>query len=144
MSCNEGKSSCGSSCVIAAIVGLVFGALIGILFAFDLIPNIVVSVWIAFGLGVLALVMLFAAALTSSVVMCGTLGRCLRKNAVCLLVGIIGTIVFTVILLSIVINPILLSAQVLVAIAAFFFVFMLSALVAFILCLINENRYNEG
>jgi hypothetical protein len=39
MSCCENK--CGASCGLAVFVGILFGIAVGVLFAFALIPNIV-------------------------------------------------------------------------------------------------------
>lgn len=145
MNCCERKCNCGPTCSLAVIVGLLFGAIIGVLFALDFIPNIILAVWIVLALGVLALALLFVSALTSGVVMCGVLIKCLRQHTTCLLTGIIGTIISTIILISVVLDPALLLVQIFIAIAAFFFVFMLTELIFFIYCLACENRYNyEG
>ena len=57
MSCNNECGFTACSC-IGVFISIVFGAIIGILFAFDLITFIVTLAWVAFGFGVLALILL--------------------------------------------------------------------------------------
>ena len=50
---------CSSGCNCWALVlGVLFGIIVAILFAFGLIPGITLAVWIAFGIGVLLLLVL--------------------------------------------------------------------------------------
>ncbi len=140
MSNSEKLRSCASSGVISWVVGLIFGTIIGILFSFLLIRNMLTAVWIALGLGVIAFILVFIAALISSVNMCVVLGKCLRGHISCLIAGIIGTIIFGIILLSVALNPLFILVRILVAIAAFFFGVMVTELVLLILCLSDALR----
>jgi hypothetical protein len=133
-----------SNCCLAVAVSLIFGAVIGVLFAFDLVANMVVAAWIVFGIGVLAFVLLFAGVFTSSVTMGGLLPKCLRRNIGYLLAGIIGTIISAIVLLAIEIVATDLIAA-FVAITAFFFAFMIAEFIIFINSLVYESRYpHEG
>lgn len=136
MCCPDGRhvNLCGCFGVQLA---LVFGAVVGILFAFGLIPGIVTAAWIAFGLAVLLLIFLIAALLTvsdRSRILC----KCLRKNICCLLIGIIGSIILTIIALSIVLIPTVTLIAAIVALAAFFFALMIIGLISFICCIVEE------
>jgi hypothetical protein len=90
-----------------------------------------------------ALGLLFAAALAAGCSHCGVLLKCLRQHAACLLTGIIGTIISAIIIISIAIVTSSLLVQIFVAILAFFFAFMITELISFIICLSCEGRYND-
>ena len=137
------KCGCGASCGLAVFVGILFGIAVGVLFAFGLVPNITLAAWAALAIGIVALALLFAAALASGANMCGVLGKCVRQHAVCLLVGIIGTIISAIIIISITIVVASLIVQIFVAILAFFFAFMLTELINLIICLACESRLRE-
>ena len=134
MSCN-GCSLKACSC-IGVILSIIFGAAIGVLFAFRYIPAIVVSAWIAFGLGVLTLILLTIGVFFAGISMPNVLSKCLCLNGTCLLVGSIGTIIMALAALSISLTPAFISIIVLVALGAFFFALMLISLIATISCII--------
>ena len=93
MDCNQ---PCNRSCsCISYIISLVLAIIVGVLFYFNYIQNIVTSVWIAFGLGVLNMIFLVVMILFASLNERSALSKCLNKKGTCYLVGIIGTIIFT-------------------------------------------------
>jgi len=131
-------NKCGFSacCCIGLLISVVFGAVVGVLFAFEYICFIRIAAWIAFGFGVLTLVLLIFGLFSASVNPPSALSRCLCKYTSCLLVGIIGTIITALAALVIVLNPACISVITLVAIGAFFFALMIIALIALIRCII--------
>ncbi|HAN21651.1 MAG TPA: hypothetical protein DCP51_08280 [Clostridiales bacterium] len=135
MSCNEkcGFSAC--SC-LGVVISLIFGTLVAVLFALNLIPLINTVVWIVFGLAVLILLLLVLGVFLGAVTLSGALRKCLCKNALCLLTGVIGTIISAIVALSIVLNPALILVVIFTGILAFFFALMTIGLIAFIKCII--------
>lgn len=137
MPCNI-NCNLNSSCFIGILLSLFLGAAVGILFAFGFIPGIVISAWIAFGLGVLTLIFLVYGLFLAAVSPTGPLSKCLYKNTLCLLIGIFGTIITALAALSIVLTPIFISVIILVAIGGFFFSLMIFSLIALLCCITCE------
>lgn len=135
MSWNEkcGFSAC--SC-LGIVISIIFATVIAVLFAFGLIPLIFIGIWIALGLAVLFLILLVIGIYSAATCPHNLLQRCICKNALCLLVAIIGTIITAIVALSIILIPVLISSIIIIAILAFFFSLMIIGLVAFIGCLI--------
>lgn len=135
MNCNKkcGFNACGC---LGIVLSIVFGAIIGLLFAFDHIPFIVISTWIAFGLGILSLIILVVGVFLAVIHQTLPLQKCLCQNTKCLLAGIIGTIISALAALSIVLTNEFISVIVLVSIEAFFFAMMILNLIGFINCIV--------
>ena len=135
MSCKDkcGFSACGC---LGIVISIVFAAIIAVLFAFGLIPFIVTVTWIAFGLAVLALIILIIGIYSAALCPHNALQKCICRNAICLLAAIIGTIISAIAALAIVLIPIFISVIILVAIGAFFFALMMIGLIAFISCIV--------
>ncbi|MDQ5983476.1 MAG: hypothetical protein RUMPE_00500 [Eubacteriales bacterium SKADARSKE-1] len=137
------KKECRACGCIGILTSLVFGALVGVLFAFSLIPNIVISVWIAFGLAVLSLIILIVAAFLASSERYGALVKCLCINGKCLLAGTIGTIIIALAALSIVLTPVFVSITILLSIGAVFFALMIISIICLISCIINALSFRR-
>ena len=137
------KDHCGfSPCLsIAFPVSLVVGILVAILFTFGLIPGITTATWIVFGLGVLGLVFVLIAVLLLGCNRCFVLLKCLEKLLPCLLAGIFGTIILSLVALSIVLS-IGIFTIILVGLLAFFFSLLIVSLILLIQCVI-ENRFSN-
>lgn len=123
---------------IAVTIGIVFGAVIGILFAFIPIPFMGTAIWIAFGLGVLALVALIIEIFIAGVTAPNVSSKCLHKGTGLLLVGAIGTIISSIVALSITLTPTLIAVITIIAIVAFFFALMVVALISVLLCIASR------
>ena len=117
---------------------MVFGAIVGTLFAFGFIPFIGIAVWISLGLAILFLLILVAGIFLASSERCSAVARCVPTNAICLLAGIIGTIILSLAALSIFLIPIFISVIILLALGAAFFAFMVISLISFISCIACE------
>jgi hypothetical protein len=133
MGCDNRKP-CVNVCCLGLILGVIVGAFVGVLFAFEYIPGITVGLWIAFGFAVLALILLFAGAYLSEVNPTIALARCLCRYTPCLLAGIFGTIISTVVSLS---SAMLTSFKIyaaFAAISAMFFTLLITEVIGFVSC----------
>lgn len=133
MSCNRNFDACGS---IGILISIVFGALIAVLFNLGLITFLTTAVWIVFGLSVLALVLLVWGAYLSAVSIPGVLRFCISRNGLCLLAATIGTLIASIVALSIVLTPASILITIFIAVFAFFFALMIIALIALLRCII--------
>jgi len=140
------RCNCKACSCIGLIISIVFAAIIGTLFALNLITSIVVSVWIAFGLGVLGLIILTTGAFLGAVTFPNALTSCLCKNGNCLLAGAIGTIISALIALSFTLSSTGVFAIIIIILLAFFFALMIVALVALLSCIICRmcSRHRES
>lgn len=133
------KSCLTPSTCIGVLISIVVAIIVGVLFALNNIPLITTAAWIAFGLSVLSLIFLILGAFISALTLPNSLSMCLCKHVVGLLVGIIGTLVFTIIALSIVLCPLVISNVIIVALGTLFFTFLLIELISFIVCIICKS-----
>ena len=140
MECNN-ENPISVCSFFSVIISVLAGAIIGVLYALCFIPFITTAVWIAFGLGVLALIFLVAGVFLAAVLQPYALIKCLRGNSTYLLVGIIGTILSALAALSIVLIPFCIPAITLIAIGAFFFTLMIFGLINFIICIVSRIYY---
>lgn len=130
---------CSSGCNCWALVlGVLFGIIVAILFAFGLIPGITLAVWIAFGIGVLLLLVLTGLIAIAAKDRANALDKCLCKNGVCLLISALGTIISTIAALSISLVPYSLLIIALVFIAAAFFGVLVLSFIALLICVIKK------
>lgn len=133
MSCNRNFDACGS---IGIVISVVIGALVAVLFNLGFIPGITTVVWVVFGLSVLTLILLVWGAYLSAVSIPGVLRICVSRNGICLLAGIIGTLISAIIALSIVLVPASILITIFIGIFAFFFALMIIGLIALLRCII--------
>ena len=85
---------------VALLLAALFGVASGLLFAFALIPSIVIGVWIAFGLAVLVLLILLALTIAAAKSNNPVLRRCLYTHGTALLIAALATLVLAVMALS--------------------------------------------
>lgn len=141
MSCNcncNCKSCSPNACCIAVLVSIVVGIVVGFLFFSGNIPFIVTALWIALGIAGVALVLLVVALFVGVANPPTALSICLCKHAICLLVGIFGTIVLAIIALSTVLATGMISIIIIIALGAVFLSILLISLVSFLICVINK------
>lgn len=124
------------------IISVIFAAAVGILYGMGNVPNIETSVWIAFGLGVLTLVFEFVGVDLASINPETSLYKCLYNEINCLLVGSVGTIVSSLVLLSITLTTTIL-VDVLVAIDAFFFAEMVIGWIVLLDCVVHRRARED-
>ncbi|OGO90673.1 MAG: hypothetical protein A2Y17_02985 [Clostridiales bacterium GWF2_38_85] len=132
--CNR-RRVCSCSC-LSIVLSIIIGAIVAILFAFDLIQFLEVIIWITFGLSVLALIILYYVAVIAAREQSSPLIRCLCRNILCLIISAFGTLILSIVGLSIILVPELIASIIIVALLFFFFALLLISLIAFLLCLL--------
>ncbi len=128
-------------CCIGVLLSLIAGIIAGVLFAFHVFTFLPVGVWIVLGIAVLTLIFVELALIFGALSFTNPLNECLRRGIRCLLIGIFGTIILAIILLSILLT-ISTPVIILVGLLAFFFVLMVISLIALIRCIITAMRLN--
>lgn len=133
---NNGKHCVCPGCQLrSAITGIIFGIVLGILFYSVSIPFIITGIWIAFGIAAFILVYILGVLfLTSCGDSCLKTKCCLRENTKCLLTGSIGTIITSIIALSINLITQNIPIAVLIGLVAFFFIYLIVAIISFVKC----------
>ena len=129
---------CGR-CIIPTIIGIIFGIIVGFLVSSGIITNFIPIAWIAFGIGLLAIVLLILIALFSE----EDAEECVCEHGKCLAIGAIGTVLLAVILLAILTVVTGVAIAVLFGILGFFFIFALVSLLQLILCLVEATCWDR-
>ena len=135
--CCPCRNGCG---VVGTILGIIIGIIIAIFFSLGFTPLILTGVWIAFALGAAVLTyVIITGLINSSNDIRSDSGSCFCRYAKCLLFGSVGTVLAALAALSITLDIAVTAIVVLIGIGVFFFVFMISALVSYIKCLIRKS-----
>ena len=126
---------CKGSCTVAAFIA---SAIIGVLAAFFQITGVITVtpafLWVAFGIAVVYLaVLVVASALNRGAVQ----GECLCDQLNALLIGILGTILFALVLLAVGIVATSVVSAILVGLLLFFLSLTLTASACFVRCQAN-------
>ncbi len=116
--------------IFGVLISVILGSLIGWLYAEGEITNILTATKAVFVFGVASIVSLIGATLFSSI---NRVTGCIYKNVIYILSGIIGTIVSSLIAISLILTPSI-AAGILIGIVAFFFFLSLVGLIILILC----------
>jgi hypothetical protein len=136
--CSSGRCySIACSC-IAIFVSLVIGAIVGLLYAFGIISVNTTSQWIILVLAFVLLFLVVLALLLAALSVDSPLGDCIKRGAIFLLIGILGTIILALILTSISASTVI--TAILVGIEAVFITLMIFALISFVSCLLCVIR----
>lgn len=122
-------------CLITLIIGVVLGIIVGYNAYLAVIPGIVTGLWIAFGIGIGALVLLALIALFA----CGRKERCICKVGYCLAIPSVGTIITAIIGLAITITAETVLIAILIGLAVLFLTMTILNLLRLVLCLVDEN-----
>ena len=131
--------SCGCGAV-GTIFGIILGVIVAVLFSLGLTPLILSGIWVAFSVGVASLAfVLILAAFTGCSTSCCNVEKCLIKKLKCLLIGILGTILTTLALVSISLEISSIVVTIIVALATFFLIFLISSIVSFLKCLVYRQ-----
>ena len=129
---------CGR-CIIPTIIGIVFGIITGVLVNTGVITNFLPIAWIAFGIGLLAIVLLILIALFSE----DEATECVCENGKCLAIGAIGTVFLAIVILAVSAITTGVAAAVLFGILGFFFIFTWVSLLELLLCLIEAACFDR-
>ena len=129
---------CGR-CIIPTIIGIVFGIITGVLVNTGVITNFLPIAWIAFGIGLLAIVLLILIALFSE----DEATECVCENGKCLAIGAIGTVFLAIVILAVSAITTRVAAAVLFGILGFFFIFTWVSLLQLLLCLVEAACFDR-
>ena len=129
---------CGR-CIIPTIIGIVFGIITGVLVNTGVITNFLPIAWIAFGIGLLAIVLLILIALFSE----DEATECVCENVKCLAIGAIGTVFLAIVILAVSAITTGVAAAVLFGILGFFFIFTWVSLLQLLLCLVEAACFDR-
>ena len=127
------RDICG--CLITLLIGIVFGIIVGYNAYITLIPGIVTAIWIAFGIGVGALVLLTLIAAKT----CCKKEKCICRNGKCIAIAAVGTIITSIIGLSITITAESVLIAILIGLGTLFLTMTILGLLNLVLCLVDEN-----
>ena len=126
---------CNSLNYIGSIaLSIIFGIIVGTLFFMGFITGIETVIWIVFGLAVLNYILFLIIDLLDS----ENLRTCKCKYLTGIFVGIIGTIILSIVALGIVLSVGSIISSIVAAIGGFFVAFMFINILLFLLCL-NRN-----
>lgn len=135
--CCPCRGGCG---VVGTILGIIFGIIIAIFFSLGFTPLILTGIWVAFALGAAVLIyVIIAGLISSSNDIRSDSSGCFCRYAKCLLFGSAGTVLAALAALSITLDIAVTAIVILIGIGVFFFVFMVSALISYIKCLIRKS-----
>lgn len=135
---NNTGCSCGCG-AIGTVLGIISGVIVAVLFSLGLTPLIIAGIWVAFGIAALTLIYIIALAVRDACNNCCTLKKCLSGDLKCLLAGTFGTILATLILVSVSLEISSIIVTIIVGIATFFLIFLIASLISFIKCLVNKQ-----
>ena len=126
---------CNSLNYIGSIaLSIIFGIIVGALFFMGFITGIETVIWIVFGLAVLNYILFLMIDLLDN----EYLSTCKCKYLTGIFVGIIGTIILSIVALGIVLSVGSIISSIVAAIGGFFVAFMFINILLFLLCL-NRN-----
>ena len=132
------ECGCGR-CILHTIIGIVFGIITGVLVNTGVITNFLPIAWIAFGIGLLAIVLLILIALFSE----DEATECVCENGKCLAIGAIGTVFLAIVILAVSAITTGVAAAVLFGILGFFFIFTWVSLLQLLLCLVEAACFDR-
>lgn len=139
MKTEKNNCICGNGCTAPGLIlGIIFGIIVAVIYSLGFTPFIFTGIWIAFALAGVTLIFLLAALSFANGQRVPRLFYCLRKKFSCLIFGTIGTILTSAAALSIVLEAAVTSIIILIGVAAFFFMFLIVALVSLLRCLVAE------
>lgn len=124
------------SCLVAFLLAILFGFLIGLLVFFGLLTDVTIALIIAIVSAFLISIALFV------VIVIPRYNKCIRKHSCGILIGIIGTILFATIALSIDIGADIVSA-ILVGLVAIFLTYLLIKFLKLLNCIIRVNEFDD-
>ena len=129
------RRTCFCLCdVVGIILGVLAGVAAGLLFNAELLVGLAAVIPIVFGIGAAVLALLLIG-LTTAACNCGcTCTECLAGSGTRLLVGALGTVAGTLLFLLFSTGTLFILQVVLVALVAFFLVYLLVQLVCYVVC----------
>lgn len=114
--------------IVGIVLGVLLGITVGFLYFFNLLPTFATTIFFIFGISILVLILYFISIYITEKPNCDQ-RRILLKNSGYILFSILGTIISTLIAISIVFAPAIIFSAILAAIITFFFILVLSSIV---------------
>lgn len=114
-----------SNCLAAILISAIVGVGVAVLFSLSFIANIIIGLWIVFSLGALIFTIYAIFMLFYSQGRFGCLRRAILAHSKCLIAGIVGTLLTTLVALSstlVVTSPV---SIIIIFLATLFFILML-------------------
>lgn len=124
-----------NECLTAILISALLGLGIGFAFFSGVITGIIQALWIAFGIGILSLILLIILPTIAK----GEQERCICKKGECLLLGALGTIVLSIISLSITLATASAGFAILIGALGAFLALTILAIANLIRCLIKAT-----
>ena len=130
-----------SNCLAAILLSAIVGIGVAVLFSLNYIANVVVGLWIVFSLGALIFTIYAIFMLFYSQGRFGCLRRAILSHSKCLIAGIIGTILMTLVALSSTLLAASTVSIIIIFLVTFFFSLMLITFIQMLLfSLFNFNK----
>lgn len=126
--------------LIIIVLSIIAGITIGTLYFWGLLPIIVFGIVGALAITVISLILVIILISIIYKYCSESVHDCLNSYGLLLLIGILGTIITTLILLSIIITPLNFIVSTLVGFATFFFVLQILSLVFTLICSFKCSR----
>lgn len=127
------NKKCG--CLIPAIISIILGIIVGFISFTVAIPGLIIAIWIAFGISIGALILVFLTAIQAQ----RREEWCVCKYGSCITMGAITTIIATIIGLSITILTGVLATAILIGLGTLFLAFTIFSVFEFMMCLVKTN-----
>lgn len=121
------------SCLVSFLLAILLGFLVALLIFFGLLTNITLGLIIAIISAFIISIALF------TVIVLPRYNRCIKKYSCGILIGIVGTIFFAIIALSIELGANIISA-ILVGLVAFFLTYLIIKFLKLLNCIIDINE----
>ena len=130
------NNKCFCGCLASLTLGIIGGIIIGITFFFlGATLSLPLILWTAFGLTLFSLAVLIFIASNNEYYK--KTDRCICKFGNCILIGVIGSLIFELILAVATLGVI--ATAVLLGIGAIFFITAIISLLRLVFCLVNSN-----
>ncbi len=137
------RRTCFCLCdVVGLILGVLAGVAAGLLFNAELLVGLVAVIPIVLGFGAAVLALLLVALTVAACRRGCACTECLAGSGTRLLVGALGTVVSTLLFLLFTTGTLFILQAVLVALVAFFFVYLLVQLACYVVC--QTRRVTEN
>lgn len=124
------------SCFVTFLLAILLGFLVGLLIFLGLISDVTIGLIIAIVSAFIISIAFFV------VIILPRYNKCIRKHSCGILIGIIGTIFFATIALSIDLDENIISA-ILVGLVVFFLAYLIIKFLKLLNCVIRRNREDE-
>lgn len=122
------------SCAITIIISLLLGVLAGILFFLGILTEVTIALIISLVIAFLVSIFLFV------LIIIPRYNSCIRNASCCIVIGLIGVIITTVIALSIDLSALSIISAILIGIVVFFLSLMIIKFFQLISCVIKLNN----